>query len=164
LLFSDVNNSFIYFDAISYLSENNIINGYPDGTFKPGNTINRAEFMKIVIGATDTNIYGDNCFPDVKNEWFASYICTGLKSNVINGYPDGTFRPELEINVVEALKMTFNAFDIEVDSVDNSVWYMPYVNYAKNNGYFLDSFYDYSKNITREEVSELVYRIYNKLY
>ena len=50
--FSDVSVSTQYADAIKYAETNGIVSGYPDGSFKPLSRINRAEFTKIIVGAT----------------------------------------------------------------------------------------------------------------
>lgn len=147
-------------NAISHLKEKGIINGYSDESFKPFNPINRAEFMKIVVSATQTNINGKNCFSDVHEEWFAKYICTGMANGIVGGYPDGTFKPEQNINVVEALKITFKAFDLNVSTKSSDEeWYKPYLEYAKMNNYWLDTFDNINKEITREDMAELIYRI-----
>ena len=61
------------FDAIEYLDEQNVINGYTDGTFGPDNTVTRAEAMKIILNALNVEIEMDldSFFPDVKeDDWF----------------------------------------------------------------------------------------------
>ena len=149
-----------YAEAIAELKYRNVISGYPDGTFKPFKTINRAEFTKIVIGATEPKLKGSNCFPDIADEWFAPYVCTAKNNYVIAGYPDGKFKPENEINVAEALKIVFNAFKIWVRPADSAEeWYAPYVEYARDNDLYLETFTSSAKNITREEMAELVYRL-----
>lgn len=157
-VFIDVPVDSPYDAAIRRLNDLKIIGGYPDGTFKPGNSINRAEFMKIVVGASGYVVSGKNCFPDVKTEWFSAYVCTGANNNIVKGYPDGMFRPSQNINVVEALKMILNAFRVELPLAQGA-WYEPYVDYAKAHNLFLDSFVDNTKYITREEMAELIYRI-----
>jgi subtilisin family serine protease len=151
-----------YKNAILYLKDINIIKGYDDGTFKPFNFINRAEFTKIVIGATDLTLTGKNCFIDINNEWFAPYVCTAQANGVIQGYKDGSFRPNKEINIAESLKITFQALNISIrDPEEGEAWYNPYVEYAKQNNLFLSTFKNISQNITREEMAELIYRIIN---
>src|SRR3990172_2507854 len=90
-----------YGEAIYYVKTNSIVSGYPDGTYKPDNKINRAEFTKIIM----ETIFGTpeepefDCFPDVpKKEWHAKYICEALKRKIIEGYPDGSFKPTNTIN------------------------------------------------------------------
>ena len=146
--------------AILALKEKGILKGYTDGSFKPFNSINRAEFSKIVIGATGLTLVGKNCFSDVNDEWFVPYVCTAQANGIIRGYSDGTFRPGKEVNVVEALKITLGAFNVSVRNLkNNEEWYVPYVEYAKENNIYLDSFKDVTKTITREEMAELIYRI-----
>ena len=98
--------------SIQYLLDTNVISGYPDGTFKPAQTINRAELMKIItegIGITPSADEYSDCFPDVTNEWFAVYVCYAKEQNWIQGYPDGAFKPDQNVNKVEALKMIINS-------------------------------------------------------
>jgi len=65
-------------EAINFLKENGIISGYSDGTFKPTNPLNRAELLKILVEGVgyspDENVY-KNCFSDVKEDWYAKYVC-----------------------------------------------------------------------------------------
>ncbi|MBD3360686.1 hypothetical protein GF366_02690, partial [Candidatus Peregrinibacteria bacterium] len=107
--FPDVRENHKNQEAVNYLKEIDIIAGYPDGTFKPDGEINRAELTKMIVASKtdpDGQIY-KNCFPDVKEEWFAPFICYAKENNWVEGYPDGTFKPEQNINRVEALKIIF---------------------------------------------------------
>lgn len=159
-------------DAISYLKGTGIVEGYPDGTFGPGNPLNRAELMKILVeGAgydpdpTDFN----NCFPDVGIEWFARYVCFATASGWVEGYPDGTFGPANDVLKVEALKMLLEVF--EVYSYENAVppytdtpngeWYTKYVTAAYDLGLLEETSFKYypSLKITRGGVSENIYRL-----
>ncbi len=93
--FSDISN-YEYRSSIEELAAQNIIDGYVDGTFKPNLPINRAEFLKIVLESKKLTIQPSqtNCFPDVKEDWFAKYVCFAFSEKIIEGYPDGFFRPE----------------------------------------------------------------------
>ena len=118
-VFSDVNGGNANSEAIGYLQENNIVQGYEDNTFRPENTINRAEFLKIVMEAKYAEEDFETCMTEnMKNEWiylfmtdvpkdgwYAKYVCLGKTEGVIQGYPDGTFRPAEEISLVEAAKI-----------------------------------------------------------
>ncbi len=158
--FSDLTEGTNYTTAINYLAENGVVDGYSDGTFRPNAKINRAEFLKIVLGARGY-VGGDlNCFSDVSEEWFAPYICTAKELDIINGYPDGTFKPANLINVVEALKITLVAFDANLPE-NSEEWYLPFTQYALTNNLMLSSFSDYSYEITRGEMSELIHRMLN---
>ena len=97
--FSDLEVTHWAFDAIDYLANNFILNGYLDATFKPDNNITRAEFAKIIISATDSlSTSATSSFSDVdSNHWSYSYISTAYKLGYITGYPDGTFKPDANI-------------------------------------------------------------------
>ena len=74
--FSDVSGGTRYSEAINFIADQGIVQGYSDGTYKPIKKINRAEFTKIIIEAQfPGQAYGANCFSDVNDEWFAQYVC-----------------------------------------------------------------------------------------
>lgn len=142
-IFYDVPASHKNKKAIEYLFDQKIINGYPDGTFKPDKTVNRAELLKILVAGNgvspDTKEFGD-CFSDVKDEWFAPYVCYAKKQAWVSGYADGEFKPAQTVNKAEALKMLLNSQGIEIptevsgnpfDDVGAGEWFAPYVAKAK---------------------------------
>lgn len=149
--------------AILDLKSRGVISGYSDGSFKPFATINRAEFMKIIVGAAGKQPSGNSCFKDVKKEWFAGYVCQGKLSGVTNGYPDQTFKPSATINVAEALKMTLKIFNISVPAAQNHEdWHQPFVQYAQQHNFYLTNFTSPNMQMTREAMAELVYRMLNQ--
>lgn len=172
--FSDVKTSNDYYDAISYLEGVGVVKGYSDGTFKPGNPINRAETMKILVeglGITpDTEDYS-NCFYDVGEEWFAPYICYAKSKGWVKGYGDGYFRPANTVNRVEAVKMVINieGFEGELSSgsvllpfndTDSSQWYAVYLEAADDLRLLTESsgaFYP-ANDTTRGYLSEMIFR------
>lgn len=159
--FPDVDSDSVNFDAIDYLKGEGVLEGYPDGTFKPANEINRAEFTKIVMGPIITDMSKKNCFPDVNEEWFAPYVCDAKDRGIIAGYPDGTFKPADNINFSEAAKIITNAYGIELgeDSADPERWYKTYITgmQAKNDIPLSVEFFD--ENVTRDEMAEMIYRL-----
>ena len=95
--FPDVKLAHKNYTAIIYLQENGIIQGYPDGTFKPENSVNRAEFLKIIIEGSQifTDATENTPFPDVDHSaWYGPYLKKAYAEGWIDGYPDGTFKPE----------------------------------------------------------------------
>ena len=71
--FPDVLENSVHHNAIEYLKDKGVVNGYPDGTFLPDQTINRAEALKMVMIASgsDSGDYIENTFPDVQvDDWF----------------------------------------------------------------------------------------------
>ena len=82
------------YDSIKQFIDKGYINGYDDKTFKPDNSITRAEFVKIVNRVFNYTESIEENFIDVDNSnWYYEEICIGVKQGYINGYSDGTFRP-----------------------------------------------------------------------
>lgn len=155
--------------AISYLKDNNIIGGYEDGTFQPKKTINRAELLKILIGSSLPDSSYGNCFSDVKDEWFAPYICYAKGRGWIQGYADGTFKPAQTVNRVEALKMAIEVFGLSSGNAvttnpfpdtDHTEWFAGYVQDANEKGLldFSTRFFAPGDGMTRGAISEIIYR------
>ena len=103
--YSDVPGNKWYNNAISTLSNMGIICGYPDGTFRPDAPITRAELTKIAASFfSDPRVAAtyDGRFSDVHGaEWYISYLMTALEEGLIEGYPDGSFRPNRPITRAE---------------------------------------------------------------
>jgi subtilisin family serine protease len=146
--------------AILYLKSNRIIKGYEDGTFKPFNPITRAEFMKIVMEVAGYSGNKSHCFDDIKDEWYAKYVCYAKDEGIISGI-NNTFLPNKTISIAESLKILFNAINISVETNTSSLnWTDNFVTTAKRDSLFLESFNNnIFREITREEMAELLYRI-----
>lgn len=160
-IFPDIETS-PYRTAIEYLAEQGIVSGYPDGTFKPQNQINRAELLKILVGGSGLQPSVEdyhNCFPDVGKEWFAAYVCYAKSEKWIDGYPDGTFKPDKTVNNAEAIKMMVNSRSWEVSSGGQN-WFDPYVQIAKEKKIILssDGVFNPSKLMLRGMMSVYLYR------
>ncbi len=112
----DVDEGDKYTPAIRNLYEMEVIQGYPDGTFRPEGSLNRAELLKIVMLAAQIESTGElsNCFNDVGDEWFAEYVCMAKDRGWVEGYADGSFKPGQMVNRVEALKMMLEVFNVEL--------------------------------------------------
>lgn len=89
------------------------VDGYKDGDgyllyeFRPDNTITRAELVKMVLGCMGTMDYGTpKTFSDIHDsDWFKAAVDAASSLDWIEGYSDGTFRPNNNINRAEALKI-----------------------------------------------------------
>ncbi len=157
--FTDISPESTFFDATNYLKEANIIQGYSDGTYRPYNRINRAEFAKIVIEALDPNATGSNCFSDVQDQWYAKYVCLAKNSGIINGYSDGSFRPDQNINLVEALKITLLGFKVALSNNVGTHWYDVYFNTASEKQILGSIDSDLSHSLNRGEMAQIIYRL-----
>lgn len=168
IIFNDVSASHPDADAIMYLKKKKILNGNPDGSFRPDGTINRAEFAKVMLLALDidpTPAKG-NRFSDVpKNAWYAEYVETAASLGIINGYPDGSFRPDGPINRAEVFAMIARASHKTLPTyssfrdVNSNAWFAAAAEFAKQNKLldFDTSFYP-ELRMTRAEVAEAVAR------
>ena len=145
--FSDVRTGSQLETTIDILSEVGILSGYPDGTFKPEQSINRAEALKIIfatIEETKQQKPNNNPFPDVpQSEWFAPYIQSAKDKGIISGYPDGNYRPNQFVNRAEFVKIAMSALPFfetipqdkgkaigTYDDVYDPLWYTSYLSAA----------------------------------
>jgi len=106
--FSDVSGASS--DSVYRLNALGIIDGYPDGTFKPEGNITRAEFAKIAMAAAGNSSSADflknatSKFSDVKpGEWYSGWVNLAASLGYIQGYPDGTFKPNANITYAECV-------------------------------------------------------------
>ena len=105
--YKDVSKNSWYAYAVSYLSEKNLIMGYPDGTFRPDNAISRAEFAAIAARFDKLGVGSDLKFNDVgKNYWAYNVIASAAEKGWVSGYPDGSFKPENKITRAEVVSTT----------------------------------------------------------
>jgi len=173
--FSDAKAASQYCAAIKWVSENGIFSGYSDGTFKPFQTINRAELLKVVIEAFGLNLEADDGttlgFKDIeKGAWYMKYIKTAKNKGIFSGDKGkGTARPDAIINRAEALKLIFEAAKASgvtfttdgsnYSDVKAGVWYEMYASLANKFGLF-DGSNLYPENLmSRGEVAQALYRL-----
>jgi hypothetical protein len=163
--FTDLSSSHKYSEAINFIEAEGIISGYPDGTYRPNNPINRAEFMKIIVGAkygtsqSMLNNYYSNCFNDVPdNQWYTPYICLGRAQGIVSGYPNGDFGPGQNINVVEAFKIILKAFSYSPQE-GTDPWYRGYVDTASNKNLIPLDIYYFGQLMNRGQMAEFITRV-----
>ncbi|MSR86684.1 hypothetical protein EXS70_00725 [Candidatus Peribacteria bacterium] len=166
--FTDVKASTQYSTAIQELQSNGDLKGYANGTFKPGSTINRAEFVQVIanILAPKSNTLAEcdnpatrQVFPDVeRSAWYFRYICALNNQNIIQGYPDGMFHPEREINFVEAAKIIAGAYGQDAMQGGNE-WYEGYVLALESSKAIPPSVTKLESFITRGEMAEMMWRL-----
>ena len=97
-------------------TSNGYIAGYPDGTFKPDNSITRAEFVVMVNKAMGYNKRGNAYFSDVSAaHWAYAEIMKGVEAGYITGNGDGTFRPDAPVTRQEAAVMISKILGLDQD-------------------------------------------------
>ena len=102
--YSDVSAGQWYNNAVSTMTSAGIVNGYPDGTFRPNAPITRAEMVKIIALFAKLDKTADR-FPDTAGHWAEAYIRLAAGNGWIEGYPDGSFRPDRSITRAETVTM-----------------------------------------------------------
>lgn len=102
--FSDVGEGAWYYEAVAALTGLGVLNGYEDNTFRPGQSITRAEFVTIAMHLANAVDDTSGQFSDVPyGHWAHDYISGSVFYGWITGYGDGTFRPGRDITRAEAV-------------------------------------------------------------
>lgn len=113
VVFPDVPGRHFAAAAILMLHHMDIIHGYPDGMFRPGANISRAEFTKMIIESREISLVDTPTaapFPDVPvTHWAVRYIDAAKRSGLVTGYPDGSFRPQDDISRAEIATLVVRA-------------------------------------------------------
>ena len=119
--FTDVATNLWYNQYISYLEKYDIIEGYDDGTFKPDEQITRAEF--VTMCARFYNLFDkttdakSNKFTDVaSSHWAYKFINSATAMDWIQGYADGSFKPDNNITRAEVVAIVNRVTDREADT------------------------------------------------
>lgn len=108
--FSDASDDW-FSKAINYVVAKGLISGYPDGKFKPNDSITRAEFAQMISGYVNNEKKSAADFKDVKDHWAKDAIDKLYGNKNVNGYPDGTFKPNAKITRAEAVTILNSVFN-----------------------------------------------------
>ncbi|CAN7766095.1 Ig-like domain-containing protein [Paenibacillus sp. LjRoot153] len=111
--FSDVANHWAK-DAVNDMGSRMVISGFENGLFKPEQNITRAEFAAIIVRGLGLKLDKETTpFRDVnQNAWYHDAIQTAYSNGLVNGFEDGSFRPDDKITREQAMVMLFNAMRI----------------------------------------------------
>lgn len=113
--FSDVAKSHWAANYIGYMQQFGIITGYADGSFRPDASVTRAEFAAIA-SRFEKLTEGTKSFSDVpSSHWAAKYINFAATRGWVNGYADGTFRPNNSITRAEVAAVTCRLLERNAD-------------------------------------------------
>ncbi len=110
--FPDVTDGAWFYDYVETMYNYGWINGYPDGQFRPGVGINRAELAKMVINAfeIDQDLSGAPHFDDVDSaDWFYGYVETAYNYGLMRGYGDGSFGPGDAVTRAQTVKIVYDS-------------------------------------------------------
>jgi len=175
--FKDVPETSPDYKAIEFLKTEGIIKGYEDGTFRPNQSVNRAEALKMIFYAKklEGQSFKLSNFKDVAvNDWFFQIVETAYNLKIVSGNPDGTFAPKREVSKVEFLKMLLLTFEVVfknyqaptkalyTDTPDGSQWFIPYLDFSKNINIITPTAagnIEPAKPLNRAEVAQIIYKL-----
>ncbi|WP_218154819.1 S-layer homology domain-containing protein [Paenibacillus sp. UNC496MF] len=171
-----------YAEGIQALANRTVVNGFPDGTFKPGNSVTRAEFAAMLVkalGIAAPAVSGTPAFKDVPaNAWYAASVKAAVGAGIIAGYEDGSYRPSQTISHQEAIAMLVKALRYAGYAASASgsqspgsagvpAWAKPYYDEAMQAGLIgrANDPFQFKTNAaaTRKDCALLLYRVVNDL-
>ena len=134
--FSDVADEAWYATAVKTLASLGMMDGYPDGTFRPDAPITRAEFATVALAFAYDPASASCSYTDVNaNAWYYTYVAQATTYGWIGGYPDDSFRPNNSITRAEVAVIVNNMLGRDADE-----------RYIDRNADELVHFVDLSKN------------------
>lgn len=174
--FSDVPSSAWYYNNVMQAAANGIVSGYPDGTFKPGNSVTRRDFAIMLTQMLGVSNDGTAVSPfiDVDDDDYGVVSIAYCKAhNIISGYDDGTFKPDATITRQEAASMIVKAMGVskvsdELYPDDSTIagWAKDAVYKAKAaglmKGYEEDGTFRPTGKITRAEAASIMVNALNQ--
>ena len=156
-----------YEDAVNKLIKFEIVNGFDDNTYKPNNKVTRAQLSKMLVTAMGMQDevevakkkYLD--FSDVLSSyWGYGYIKIASDKKIVNGYENGTFKPEGQVTYGEATTMVVRALGYE-EAVNrlNLTWPNNYLSYADEELNLFESISEFKANApaTRGDIALLIW-------
>lgn len=183
-IYPDVPVNHKHHDAVANLTNKDTIQGYPNGEFHPDGLINRAEAVKILTkskfptttinSSLDWHKQANHryvVFPDVAlGKWYDKFVEVSFQNQIVQGYPDGLFRPANNINFAEALKVILKTYKVDLSQnsytsdkllyVHRGEWFEKYFTYAYDHNLInQNKFYHPGQLITRGEFVEVIYRL-----
>lgn len=132
--FTDVKEGEWYYEAVMYLADLDIIEGYPDGAFQPETTITRAEFTTMTMRYAELKpSQAAAGFPDVSGDhWAWGYIAAAKEADYIQGYPGGNFGPEEEMTRAQAVTILNRIMGRDASTADFAGLTMPFNDVSKS--------------------------------
>jgi hypothetical protein len=181
--FNDLPNSAAYKKSIQFLANKMVVNGFPDGSFKPDQSVTRAEFAAMLnraLGLLPSTAPAETGFHDVKmQDWFAGNVNSAVEAGLILGYEDGSFRPADTINHQEMLTMLVRALNYAGHSLPSSApldaaiqeqledWFEPSYSSAQGVGLLKGSgdpfVFSAKAEATRQQCALLLHRMLNDI-
>ena len=147
--------------AVESLRLLGVLDGYGDGTFRPGTVLNRAQFCKMAVyamnGSSELSRYRTvTIFPDVKpSHWAAAYINMAAKGkDIISGYADGRFHPDRTVTVGQAVTILLRMLGYKDEDI-GGIWPDSYMAEAATIGLTEGVGTDGTAGLTRGQAARL---------
>lgn len=173
--FIDVTYPYWAREEIEYLATVDVIQGYPDKTFKPERTLTRAEMVTLLARATATSdAFSESTFSYfkdvVKTHWAKKYIEYAVQKRWVKGFPDGTFKPNKTLTRAEAITILSRFEGLKVretiavspfDDVSTKHWAYKDIALAKDVGwlnYIKEANLFPNKGMSRAEAAYVLFR------
>lgn len=170
--FNDVADDHPHIKAVTELLNAGVLEGYPDGSFRPDEPMTRAGLLKVLATAVDADFGGrdlSNCFTDVRDEWYSTFVCYAKDEGWISGHSDGSYKPGDSATRGAALKIAMEAMDYPVcstvdtrsyDDVEEGDWLAPYVCAGKRDGVTGSNIMFYpNEQMTRAQFADILYNL-----
>ena len=168
--FKDVVATSPYAEAVQFLKSENIITGYGDGTFRPMENISRQHVISIIDKLLDAQpVREAKAFTDVPaSHPYYDAIQNAYRAGIINGYQDGTFKPDAPVTRAQIAKILALAFELESDGetafkdVSPTHWSNEYVQALVNKGITTtgkSGYYRPNEQLTRGQYALFLHRL-----
>ncbi|MEN6325443.1 MAG: S-layer homology domain-containing protein [Syntrophomonas sp.] len=160
--------------SIKQLVASGVVAGYPDGTFKPDQTMSRAEFVTLLVKALILENDGGKLFADTTAHWAKDYIARAVAAGLINGYDGTTFGPDDLVTREQMAAVICKAGKLPMvtkkpgftDSNSISVWAQEAIAAVIDNGLmcgYPDNTFRPQGIATRAEAATVMVKVLNKL-
>jgi len=167
--FADLDVTNFAYNSVQHLTGKGAISGYSDGTFRPANTVTRAQFAKMLVAGMGWPLISPATptFRDMPaTDWAFPYVETAVQQGVLSGYSDGTFRPTAEITRAQLAKLivigrgwTVQTSVAHFSDVAAGDWAFGYIETAVSNGVltgYSDGTYRPTAPATRAQVAKIL--------
>ena len=152
-------------DAVNMLTALGVIEGDPDGSFRPDATVTRAEMAKMIFvvrnNTIDDSAYENNSskLTDINSHWAKGYIKFCESQGIIAGYGDNTFKPDATVTGVEAAKMllVLTGYDADKAGLTGHNWSTNTLKYAGSAGILDDVNSGLESGLPRQYAAQMIY-------
>jgi hypothetical protein len=177
--FADISTDAWYYKYVTWAADNAIVSGYPDNTFRPSNTMTRAEFVQVLYNLEGKpKVTVSASFTDVAAaDWYATAVSWAVSAGVTSGIGGGLFDPSGSVTREQAVMFLYKYAQMKGDSKDYSgvaltfgdtaaisAWAVPAVQWSKANGVvsgYPDGTFGPQNTATRAEVVTILYGYVN---